>query len=788
MATPQSGRACTLALSAAGTLALIAPLQGAEMQPYDLAASLIGLKSTVLKPEEAAAGRNALTDDLTLRTRAANDAQSALFEKVTTVAAWERFRDERLDAMRKTFGTSGQPMTPAALPADAKAAPGGCEVTGTVEGDGFRILNLVIAGRPGLPITANLYVPAKPSDSMPGILVVSSHHNPKIQGELQDMGTMWARNGCLMIVIDNIGYGERRQQFYGGREDYRWRYYIGMQLHAAGESQMGWMVADQRRALDVLLAQPGVDPKRIIVMGSVAGGGDIAGVVAALDSRVTCSVPYNYGSVALRGGTNAGETAWANYIGGGDSDSVRCLRNNGRDGFNNWMVVAAAAPRYLINAKEFDWKPEGDKGFERVMRVYGLYGAKDRVDEAHGYGNGSMSAKEASHCNNIGPTQRKGLNPILERWFKIPPAPEVPAKRLGPELTSLTPAARAHWPVRPVNEILAEMGAQQQAAAHTALSALPADARREPLRKLWADRLGMVAPSASVEVRRTEATEAGAYTAERILLSGDAAVPLPVLLLKPKGTDKPPVVLCLAQEGKDCFVAKRALELAQLLQHGVAVCVVDVRGTGETRPEEKERAWYGVAVDAASRELVLGQTTLGLRLRDARNVVRHLQARADLDGHRLGVWGDAFAPVNGPALVDPPMKTEVPALQAEPMGATVALLLALFEEDVKAVAARGGLTGFAALFDGPACHVVLDAIVPDVFATGDLAETVAALAPRPVRIEAAVDGRNRLAGEDRLNRDLAAARAAYQSKPDSLLLAPDAKGDIANWFAGALKK
>src|SRR5262249_54571372 len=142
--------------------------------------------------------------------------------------------------------------------------------------------------------------------SMPGILLCHSHHNPKSQGELQDMGVLWARAGCLVLVMDQLGHGERRQHpfadarsyprpFRAGRQDYYFRYNVGLQLHLAGDSLMGWMVWDLTRGVDLLLARPGIDPGRIILLGAVAGGGDPAAVTAALDPRITAVAPFNFG-------------------------------------------------------------------------------------------------------------------------------------------------------------------------------------------------------------------------------------------------------------------------------------------------------------------------------------------------------------------------------------------------------------------------------------------------------------------------------------------------------------
>ena len=79
------------------------------------------------------------------------------------------------------------------------------------------------------------------------------------------------------------------------RQDYYFRYNSNLQLSAVGDSLMGWMAWDLMRGVDVLLKQPGLDKDRIILMGAVAGGGDPAGVTAALDNRIAGVVPFNFG-------------------------------------------------------------------------------------------------------------------------------------------------------------------------------------------------------------------------------------------------------------------------------------------------------------------------------------------------------------------------------------------------------------------------------------------------------------------------------------------------------------
>src|SRR4029079_11998693 len=105
--------------------------------------------------------------------------------------------------------------------------------------------------------------------------------------ELQDMGVMWARAGCVVLVMDQLGHGERRQhpfrtkddyptEFRTSRQDYFFRHNVNLHLQLIGDSLMGWMAWDISRGVDLLLARKDVDAKKIVLLGAVAGGGDPA--------------------------------------------------------------------------------------------------------------------------------------------------------------------------------------------------------------------------------------------------------------------------------------------------------------------------------------------------------------------------------------------------------------------------------------------------------------------------------------------------------------------------------
>jgi hypothetical protein len=49
------------------------------------------------------------------------------------------------------------------------------------------------------------------------------------------MGILWARAGCAVLIMDQIGHGERLQNYPWNREAYHSRYVMGMQFYVAAK-------------------------------------------------------------------------------------------------------------------------------------------------------------------------------------------------------------------------------------------------------------------------------------------------------------------------------------------------------------------------------------------------------------------------------------------------------------------------------------------------------------------------------------------------------------------------
>ncbi len=760
------------------------------------AGELAALDSRVWPPlyRRARAVRTMVQDYQHKKVEQAVLAERLAWEKVNSREEWEQFRDERIRALRESMGK----FPPEKPPLQA-------QVTARHAGDGYRLENIVFQVRPQYWMAANLYLPDKDlpdkaAPRRPAIIIVASQHYPKIQGELHDMGEIWARTGTAVLIVERPGYGERTETTPWYRQGTGSRFNFTRQLFLVGESYSAWSAWDVIRSVDFLYERPEIDKDRIILLGSVAGGGEIAGVAAALDPRIAAVAPYNYDQGHVRvHGDSPGQIAGQ---------------------FSPWLVAASVAPRKFIRAFEFGWEGAEEPdypnlwvdGMLRSRKVWGFYNAADNLASTQAYGLIRLSMERVSHCFSIGPQQREGLHPLFERWFHIPSPSskdlsilpdsdlstnplraealkqEAGRRRPHADLVSITPAVSAGLQRKSMHRIAFDMGKAQLEAARSRRSALSPKERVAQLRKELKPMLGDIEPGARME--RFRARSVAGADVEAMSLTAEDGVAVPFLLIRPTGRQAVPVVVAIAQEGKERFLSNRSKEIEALLRRGIAVCLPDVRATGETAPTA-ERAEGGAYQRIAQTEFDLGRNLLGSRLKDLRNVLAYLRFRPDIDGQRVALWGDSFAPPNpvNPWLDELEFEGG-PQIQhrAEPMGAHLALLAALYEDSVRAVAARGGLAGYLTVLESAFAYIPMEDVILGVLKAGDVVDIAAALAPRPLLMEGLVNGRNIRVEDSVLRRTLDPARAAYREAgaAESLTVRVEPL-DVAAWLADRLK-
>ena len=767
----------------------LAPATTAPARPAGLAGELAGLDSHVWSSfyRRSRQVRTMVPAQQQRRAEEYIIAERAAWDRVNNRAEWEQFRDQRLAALRAA----------AALP--EVHPPTDVRITARRGGKGYQLVNLVYQSRPGFYVPANLYLPVNPPTSMPAIVIIHSFHYPNTQGELQDMGALWARTGCAVLVPEWLGFGERVETSPWYRAAYGSRALFREQLNLAGQSLIGWRAWDAIRAVDMLIERPDIDPKRIILLGAVAGGAEPAAAAAALDSRISALVAYNYdhGRVRL------------------DADFSGELPRQ----FDMSLVANSLAPRHYVRASEFGWEGAAEPDFpnlwvsawERSRKVWGFYGAGENLASAQGYGLIRLSMERVSHAFSIGPQHRRDLYSLFQRWFHIPPPSaedlailpdselsvnpfreearrqEAVRRRPLSDLVVISPEVSAALPRKSMHQVAYRMAVEELVRARAARAKLDAPQARAALQKALGAKLGDIEPVARpkaevVWTRALSGTEASA-----IALQVEPGIEVPLLLLRPAKHARTGVVVAIGKQGKERFLASRSTEIEMLLRAGVAVCLPDLRGTGETAPEPD---WQNNGQNLAEMEVALGNTLLGARVKDLRTVLAWLRGVQEIDASRIAVWGDSFAPANPKDLFLDELEQEAgPQIQyhAEPLGTSAALLAGLFEPDLRAVAAGGGLASYLSVVEQAFAYIPIDDVVPGILQIADVADIALAQAPRPLLLEALVDGRNARLTAGELTSTLRALTHAYEEygAAGHLLIRSQA-GSVAAWLTAQL--
>ena len=134
--------------------------------------------------------------------------------------------------------------------------------------------------------------------------------------------------------------------------------------------------------------------------------------------------------------------------------------------------------------------------------------------------------------------------------------------------------------------------------------------------------LGAIDPVASPLTQTTRQQTISGSVVEAVAVHVEDGIQVPLLVLKPANSSgRLPLVVAVAQGGKRGFLFYRSAEIAHLLASRTVVCLPDLRGIGETSPDQDATG------RAAQLEMALGGSLVGARLKDLRTVLAYLRAR-----------------------------------------------------------------------------------------------------------------------------------------------------------------
>ena len=232
------------------------------------------------------------------------------------------------------------------------------------------------------------------------------------QNHYQARCVQLARMGLVVFQYDMLGNSDSNQflEHRRGPRDHmnnpksgNWGF-VSPQAEARLQTNFGLQTWNSVRALDFLLDQDEVDPKRILVTGA-SGGATQTMMISAIDERVGAAFPAVMVSTAMQGGCT-GENGFYLRIGQGNID-----------------IAAAVAPRPLAITAADDWTIDlKEKGVPDLMKLYELAGAKGKFEAylntwfKHNYNHLSRTQM----YNFVNKHFQLGLEtPVLERKFTV---------------------------------------------------------------------------------------------------------------------------------------------------------------------------------------------------------------------------------------------------------------------------------------------------------------------------------------------------------------------------------
>ncbi len=570
---------------------------------------------------------------------------------------------------------------------------------------GYRVEKVLYESRPGLHISANLYVPTTGKPPYPGVLFQMGHSlNGKAADPYQKCCQGLARRGYVVLAFDPMGQGERTYYPKPGGTVTRLQSADdehttpGRQMLLVGDTATRFQVWDAIRSLDYLEAHPLVDKTKLGSTGQ-SGGGTLTMLLAAVDSRLAAA--------AVSSG-NTENFACAGYNPPGSTDDAeQDLIGAGPLGFDRWDLLYPMAPKpllVLVSARDFfgtyspNYLSSGREEFDKLKRVYDVLGMGDRLAWA-----------ETPLPHALSYFMRVRIYNWFERWLRGS------SERITVE-PEVRPEPEELLRVGPTGNVVRDFGSKTPfgLVRERAVTLRPGKVTSAGLLKI----LGVEEVNAArFETLARVPAEGCEVEAVQVRSAGNVRVPAWLFLPR----QKPSALWILFEpSGRNARWQEGGL-YHKLAAAGCIVCAADVRGVGELAPEfSRGNSQYARShqeeEDYAWASLMLGKPLLGQRVTDMLAIVRAVSGRLSGEKIRVAAQGKMTVPALFAAAVDP---------------------------DIDSVYLAGGLVSYSSVLDREDYNHTFANFIPNILSHTDLPLVAASMSNRRLTIAGAVDGSGR---------------------------------------------
>ena len=496
-------------------------------------------------------------------------------------------------------------------------------VTGKIVRDKYTLEKIIFESRPDFLVSANFYLPTQHPGPHPAILNVIGHSPAgKATEKVQCRAIAQARKGFVAFVIDAIGQGERQVKDYAnmGKPPGNAHQIIGTQAFVTGTHIFNFMAWDVIRAVDYLSTRPEVDPKRIGCTGC-SGGGMMTTYILPFEPRITVAVPTcNPNTWSHRVHANLATDHEQVFFGAFAA---------GIDPRGDPLFAHVPKP-LLINATTDDTLNPPLGVWELSTWLYKAYAAHGvpqafhttMVKAPHGY---NKEQRELAYAWML-----RWLGGELEDFWEE----EFPVEK--EEDTWCTPQGKIYKEPgsREPHDLVLEHLREHRVRPKMVKTQEDLTKHRNRFQTLVKEALRLRdttrIPEAEVGIPRHVA----GLKLTPVIIRPEKGIELPAVWIEQeKKSDSGPIIIYLNEAGKSRLSDESAI-LRTLLDKGYRLFAVDLRGMGETAPDQKEKFW----------DFLSGRPLFGQRVGDIRTVVKYL-SQQDAGNARILVWAKGITAV-----------------------------------------------------------------------------------------------------------------------------------------------